>query len=139
MRKDTYDSFSQLMSEIEDLERLQEMEEAAQQDPRLQEKMKRRMEKDNERLQKKIDKIVEGNGGNNEEDDDGMLMKELEELANGGAPHQDGTRTGRLSDGGNTSVDSMMEDTPSNYNALNQRFIEVENVKNAAKRNLRAQ
>ncbi len=29
MRKDTYDSFSQLMSEIEDLERLQEMEEAA--------------------------------------------------------------------------------------------------------------
>ena len=29
LRKDTYDSFSQLMSEIEDLERLQEMEEAA--------------------------------------------------------------------------------------------------------------
>lgn len=27
LRKDTYDSFSQLMSEIEDLERLQEMEE----------------------------------------------------------------------------------------------------------------
>jgi hypothetical protein len=29
LRKDTYDSFSQLMSEIEDLERLQEMEESA--------------------------------------------------------------------------------------------------------------
>ena len=35
LRKDTYDSFSQLMSEIEDLERLQEMEESAQQDPAL--------------------------------------------------------------------------------------------------------
>jgi hypothetical protein len=33
----------------------------------------------------------------------------------------------------------MMEDTPSNYNALNQRFLEVEAVKNQAKRNLRAQ
>lgn len=30
LRKDTYDSFSQLMSEIEDLERLQEMEEGGQ-------------------------------------------------------------------------------------------------------------
>lgn len=27
LRKDTYDSFSQLMSEIEDLERMQEMDE----------------------------------------------------------------------------------------------------------------
>lgn len=36
LRKDTFDSFSQLMSEIEDLERLQEMEESAQQaDPQL--------------------------------------------------------------------------------------------------------
>ena len=42
-----------------------------------------------------------------------MLMKELEELAHegeGGIEH---------SDGGNTSVDSMMEDTPSNYNIPN--------------------
>jgi hypothetical protein len=85
------------------------------------------MEQENERLQKKIDKIVEDNN----DDDEGMLMKELEELANGGGERAaEGGRTGRLSDGGNTSVDSMMEDTPSNYNALNQRFVEVENVKN---------
>ena len=44
-----------------------------------------------------------------------------------------------MSDGGNTSVDSMMEDTPSNYNALNQRFLEVENVKRKARQNVRAQ
>jgi len=30
----------------------------------------------------------------------------------------------------------MMEDTPSNYNALNQRFMEVENVKNKARKNM---
>ncbi len=29
-----------------------------------------------------------------------------------------------------------MEDTPSNYNALNQRFMEVENVKNKARKNM---
>lgn len=47
-------------------------------------------------------------------------MKELEELANNNAPDRtERNRTGHLSDGGNTSVDSMMEDTPSNYNALN--------------------
>jgi hypothetical protein len=40
------------------------------------------MEEENDRLQKKIDKIVEEDDGN---DDEGMLMKELEELANGGA------------------------------------------------------
>lgn len=136
LRKDTYDSFSQLMSEIEDLERLQEMEEASQANPRQQDKNKRRMEKENDRLQKKIDKIVEGNEG---EDDEGMLMKELEELANNNVPNREGGRTGRLSDGGNTSVDSMMEDTPSNYNALNQRFMEVEGMKNKAKQNMRAQ
>jgi hypothetical protein len=33
----------------------------------------------------------------------------------------------------------MMEDTPSNYNALNQRFMEVEAVKNQAKKNMRTQ
>lgn len=80
LRKDTYDSFSQLMSEIEDLERLQEMEEGnAQNDPAMQ-KMQRRMQKENERMQKKIDKIVEDGG---QDEDEGMLMKELEELANG--------------------------------------------------------
>ena len=97
------------------------------------------MEKENDRLQKKIDKIVEGNedGG---EDDEGMLMKELEELANNNAPDRtERNRTAHLSDGGNTSVDSMMEDTPSNYNALNQRFMEVEGMKNKAKQNMRAQ
>ena len=50
-----------------------------------------------------------------------------------------GMRTARLSDGGNTSVDSMMEDTPSNYNALNQRIMEVDKVKTQAKKNMRAQ
>lgn len=67
-------------------------------------------------------------------------MKELEELANGNNQRK-GTRQqqqnqedgGHMSDGGNTSVDSMMEDTPSNYNALNQRFLEVENVKRKAR------
>jgi len=52
-----------------------------------------------------------------EEEDEDMLMKELEELAN---------------DGGNTSVESGMEDTPSNYNELNQRF--VEDVKTRARK-----
>ena len=33
----------------------------------------------------------------------------------------------------------MMEDTPSNYNALNQRFMEVEAVKQQARKNLRGQ
>lgn len=60
-------------------------------------------------------------------------MKELEDLANDN-PDADARRH---SDGGNTSVDSMMEDTPSNYNALNQRFMEVEAVKNQAKKNMR--
>ena len=89
------------MSEIEDLERMQEMDEN---DPRKQ-AMKNRMSKENERLQKRIDKIVE-----EDNDDDDMLMKELEDLAND-----------RISDGdaGNTSVESLMEDTPSNYNAAN--------------------
>jgi hypothetical protein len=52
-------------------------------------------------------------------------MKELEDLANNG-----GVSDG---DGGNTSVDSMMEDTPSNYNAANMRFNEIEDIKNRAK------
>jgi hypothetical protein len=42
-------------------------------------KMKKRMEKENQRMQQKIDKIVDdGHDG-----DEGMLMKELEELAHG--------------------------------------------------------
>jgi len=52
-------------------------------------------------------------------DDDDMIMKELEELA------RDGERD-EMSEGGNTSVDSKMEDTPSNYNIANQRFMEQE-------------
>jgi hypothetical protein len=43
-----------------------------------------------------------------------MLMKELEELANGKKPKKQGDDN--KSEGGNTSFDSMMEDTPSNYN-----------------------
>jgi hypothetical protein len=42
-------------------------------------KVKKRMEKENQRMQQKIDKIVDdGHDG-----DEGMLMKELEELAHG--------------------------------------------------------
>jgi chitinase len=41
-------------------------------------------------------------------------MKEIEELGNGGED----------SEGGNTSVDIRMEDTPSNYNLENQRYME---------------
>jgi hypothetical protein len=42
-------------------------------------KMKKRMEKENQRMQQKIDKIVD----DDHNEDEGMLMKELEELANG--------------------------------------------------------
>ena len=40
-----------------------------EEDPKLQEKIRKRMNKENERLQKKIDKIVE-----EDNDDDDMLM-----------------------------------------------------------------
>ena len=36
-------------------------------------------------------------------------------------------------------MDSAMEDTPSNYDAANQRYNEIENIKNQAMRNLRNQ
>ena len=65
------------------------------------------MKNENDRLQKRIDKIVE-----EDNDDDDMLMKELEDLAN------DNDQSGEDA-GGNTSVESMMEDTPSNYNVAN--------------------
>ena len=53
-------------------------------------------------------------------------MKELEELAN----IRDGEGDGdNASEGGNTSVDSKMEDTPSNYNIANQRFMEQEQMR----------
>ena len=81
------------------------------------------MAKENDKLQKRIDKIVE-----EDNDDDDLLMKELEDLAN------DRVSDG---DGGNTSVESMMEDTPSNYNTANQRFNEIEDIKNRAKKNMR--
>ena len=118
LRKDTFDSFSQLMSEIEDLERLQEMDES---DPRRQ-ALKQKLSKENDKLQKLIDKIVEED---NDEDD----LRELEELANG-----------KISDaeGGNTSIDSMMEDTPSNYDTANQR-IQADAVKSQARRNIKTQ
>jgi hypothetical protein len=110
------------MSEIEDLERLQEMD---VNDPRRH-MSNARNKNENDRLQKRIDKIVE-----EDNDDDDLLMKELEDLANDQG----------ISDGGagNTSVDSAMEDTPSNYDAANQRYNEIENIKNQALRNLRNQ
>lgn len=118
LRKDTYDSFSQLMSEIEDLERLQEMDEN---DPRRAQHLKnaRKLQNENDRIQKRIDQIVE-----EDNDDDDQLMKELEELANNGDE----------ASGGNTSVDSQMEDTPSNYNVANQRFNEIEEMKANARK-----
>jgi hypothetical protein len=67
--------------------------------------MKNKMTKENERLQKRIDKIVE-----EDIDDDDMLMREVEKLAQG---------TNSDPDAGNTSVESQMEDTPSNYNIMN--------------------
>eukprot|EP00347_Sterkiella_histriomuscorum_P011390 403372642 len=121
LRKDTYDSFSQLMSEIEDLERMQEMD---IDDPRRQ-VMKNKMAKENERLQKRIDKIVE-----EDIDDDDMLMREVEKLAQGNNSDNEA---------GNTSVESQMEDTPSNYNAMNQRFNEIDDIKNQARINARIQ
>ena len=70
---------------------------------------------ENERIAKRIDQIVE-----EDNDDDEMLMKELEELANGGGKNKNGNGgDGEKSEGGNTSFDSMMEDTPSNYNIAN--------------------
>ena len=57
-------------------------------------------------------------------------MKELEDLAN-----DQGISDG--DNGGNTSVDSAMEDTPSNYDVANQRYNEIENIKNQAMRNMR--
>lgn len=53
-----------------------------------------------------------------------MLMKEVEKLAQG--TNSDGDDDGA----GNTSVESQMEDTPSNYNVLNQRFNEIDEIKN---------
>lgn len=67
-----------------------------------------------------------------------MLMRELEDLANN-REEENPDEVDNISDGGNTSVDSKMEDTPSNYNALNQRFNEVEEIRNNARRNLRFQ
>ena len=81
-------------------------------------------------MARRIDQILE-----EENDDDELLMKELEELAafkgEGQPPRH--IETGVKSDGGNTSMDSMMEDTPSNYNAMNQRIQEQEQVKDRAR------
>lgn len=61
-------------------------------------------------------------------DDDDQIMKELEELANMNEDDDEG---------GNTSVDSMMEDTPSNYNLANQRFMDQLEMKERVKRQIR--
>ena len=64
------------MSELEDLERLQEMEESDQQDPMMTlDRMKFQIEMENERMQEKIDNVVKAN-----EEDEHMLLKELEKL-----------------------------------------------------------
>ena len=58
-------------------------------------------------MARRIEQIVEEDG-----DDDDQIMKELEELAN----IRDGEEG---SEGGNTSVDSKMDITPSDYNLQN--------------------
>ena len=108
------------MDEIEDLEMIQEMDEN---DPRRKQMLNEQTLGEHERIQKKIDKIIE-------EDNDDDITTEIEELA-GGDPFSE--------NGGNTSVDSLMEDTPSNYNIANQRYNELENMKNNVKRRLRNQ
>ncbi len=119
-RKDTVDSFSQLMNEIEDLEKMHEMGEnnGGYRKPLPQKKPRNAdAEDENERIARRIEQIVE-----EDNDDDDQIMKELEELAN--------IRDGEdASGGGNTSVDSKMEDTPSNYNIANQRFMEQEQMR----------
>jgi len=117
-RKDSVDSFSQFMSEIEDLEKQHEMN--------SEEKKRGNAELDeNERIAKRIDQIVE-----EDNDDDEMLMKELEELAKG---KKGGNKGNFDDDGGNTSFDSLMDETPSNYNVANQRFMEQEAMKQRAR------
>mmetsp|Transcript_22223 Transcript_22223/g.16643 ORF Transcript_22223/g.16643 Transcript_22223/m.16643 type:complete len:308 (+) Transcript_22223:946-1869(+) len=118
-RKDTADSFNELMNEIVDMEKMQEMGESRR--PRPLD------EDENERIARKIEQIVE-----EDNDDDDMIMKELEELARNNAQDDD-----ELSEGGNTSVDSKMEDTPSNYNIANQRFNEQEAMRERVRRQVR--
>ncbi|CDW77580.1 UNKNOWN [Stylonychia lemnae] len=119
IRKDTQDSLAKLMDEIDDLEMIQDLD---VNDPRRRKTLTQQTLGEHKRLQDKIDQIVE-------EDNDDEIMREIEQLA-GDQP---------FSDGGNTSVDSLMEDTPSNYNAANQRFNEVEKIKNKAKKNIKKQ
>ena len=101
------------MSEIADLEKMQEMD-SNQLNTRANSRQQKKEQEENDMISKRIDQIME-----EENDDDDMLMKELEELAR----KRDGDEPAP-SDGGNTSVDSMMEDTPSNYDIANQRFHE---------------
>mmetsp|Transcript_39369 Transcript_39369/g.29079 ORF Transcript_39369/g.29079 Transcript_39369/m.29079 type:complete len:99 (+) Transcript_39369:571-867(+) len=61
-----------------------------------------------------------------------MLMKELEELAKG-KPSKGFKGASLDDDGGNTSFESLMDETPSNYNLANQRFVENENMRQRAK------
>jgi len=124
LRKDTQDSYAQLMDEIEDLEKVQDLD---PNDPRRIKTINRQTIGEFEKLQKKIEQIAE------EEDDDDQhrdddIDKELRELAGDS-----------ISEGGNTSVDSLMEDTPSNYNAANQRFNEIEQLKNRALKGIKKQ
>lgn len=77
-------------------------------------------------IQRRIEKIVE-----EDNDDDDLIMKELEDLA------QDGQYEDGISEGGNTSVDSKMDDTPSNYDLANQRFRDQEDMRDRVRNQLR--
>lgn len=117
LRKDSNDSLFKLMSEIEDLERSKQESPASK--------------------YQRISKIEV-------ENDDDILMSELKKMAvspnvNDDAdsfldPEADG---GNGDKSGDTSFDSMMEDTPSNYNLMNQRFMVAESIKNRVRANLR--
>ena len=73
-------------------------------DPRRKRLINQAIGREQDRSIKKIDRIIE------EDNDDEKMMAELEKLVD---------EEGEISEGGNTSVDSLMEDTPSNYNAAN--------------------
>ena len=89
LRKDTGDSFSRIMSEIEELERRQDSE---------------------------YENEYPVNGGKGQKKKD-KKKKQRKEIKEGEEYKEDDEE-----EAGNTSIESMMEDTPSNYNVANQRF-----------------
>lgn len=136
IRKDTNDSFNQLMNEIEHLEKLHSQASNGHipdqnRNKKGGDQSKRGKEEiDEERMNQRIDQILEED---NDGDDD-MLMKELEDLARYKGEDEQMFDEEVISDGGNTSYDSMMGETPSNYNALNQMQHNTDQVRSNAKR-----